>query len=176
MLVNDLKNKMSNFFASENKKVKIIMIIGAVGMILILLSSFTGSEYKKAEDNSSSFNYSEYTIQLEKKLTDIISNISGVGECKVMITLENSSENVYATDSEYKNNDDTVNQKDEYVIYDSKNGETPVLIKEYLPQVMGVTVVCSGGDNIEIREKIIDAVTALFNISANRVSVSKIKS
>lgn len=167
---------MSNFFASENKKVKIIMIIGAVGMILILLSSFTGSENTKTEETSNGLNYSEYTVQLEKKLTDIISNISGVGQCKVMITLENSSENVYATDSEFKNNDDTINQKDEYVIYDSKNGETPVLIKEYLPQVMGVTVVCSGGDNIEIREKIIDAVTALFNISANRVSVSKIKS
>ncbi|MCM1285649.1 MAG: hypothetical protein NC213_02525 [Acetobacter sp.] len=174
--MNDLKGKMSNFFASENKKVKIIMTIGAVGMILILISSFSGNENKKTEEVNNSLNYSEYTVQLEKKLTDIISNISGVGQCKVMITLENSSENVYATDSEFKNNDDTVNQKDEYVIYDSKNGETPVLIKEYFPQVMGVTVVCSGGDNIEIREKIIDAVTALFNISANRVSVSKIKS
>lgn len=62
------------------------------------------------------------------------------------------------------------------MIYDSENGETPVLIKEYLPKVQGVTVVCTGGDNTAVKEKIIESVTSLFNIPTNRVSVSKIKS
>ena len=173
--MNDIKSKLTDFFASENKKVKIVVIIGALGMILILLSSL-GDGAKKENKSSEAFDYSSYTQQLEHKLTDIISQISGVGECKVMVTLENSSENVYATDSEIRNDDNTLNQKDEYVIYDSGSGDSPVLIKEYFPRVMGVTVVCAGGDNIKVREKIIEAVTAMFNISANRVSVSKIKS
>ena len=38
------------------------------------------------------------------------------------------------------------------------------------------TVVCDGGDDETVREAIINTVTSLFNISTNRVSVSKIKS
>ena len=108
-MVNDIKSKLTDFFASENKKVKIVVIIGALGMILILLSSL-GDGAKKENKSSEAFDYSSYTQQLEHKLTEIISQISGVGECKVMVTLENSSENVYATDSEIRNDDNTLNQ------------------------------------------------------------------
>ena len=93
-----------------------------------------------------------------------------------MITLENTKESVYATNYDNKNDADSNNSKGEYVIYDSNNGEAPILIMEYMPTVKGVSVVCSGGDNTVIREKIISLVTSLFNISTNRVSVSKIKS
>ena len=95
--------------------------------------------------------------------------------CEIMITLENTKESVYATDFENKSDDTSVNQKDEYVIYSSDNGETPVLIMEYFPKVQGVTVVCSGGNNVAVKEKVIEAVTSLFSIPANRVSVSKLK-
>lgn len=171
----NIKEKITSFIKSDNKKIKIITILGALGIVLILLSGFTGDSQKSSNTAKEQISYEEYTQQLEEKLTNIISSISGVGECEVMITLENSYESVYATNSEFKNNDDSVNQKDEYVIYDADSGETPVLIKEYMPKVMGVSVVCSGGENIEVKEKIIESVTALFNISANRVSVSKIK-
>ena len=39
----------------------------------------------------------------------------------------------------------------------------------------GVAVICSGGDDIVVKEKIIDCVCALFNISATRVSVAKLE-
>ena len=172
----NVKDRITGFIKSDNKKIKIITILGAIGIVLILLSGFTGDGKSNDTADKEQPSYEAYTQELEKKLTDIISNISGVGECEVMITLENTYESVYATNSEFKNNDDSVNQKDEYVIYDADSGETPVLIKEYMPKVMGVSVVCSGGENIEVKEKIIESVTALFNISANRVSVSKIKS
>lgn len=173
----NIKERFTAFIKSDNKRVKIIVILGAVGIVLILISGFTDSHKSssKAPDKEQ-LSYEAYTQELEKKLTDIIASISGVGECEVMITLENTYESVYATNSEFKNNDDSVNQKDEYVIYDADSGETPVLIKEYMPKVMGVSIVCSGGENIEVKEKIIESVTALFNISANRVSVAKIKS
>lgn len=177
-LVNKIKDKINRFISGDSKKIKIIIAIGLVGMILILASEIFSSntaESKKNNDNFS-FNYTEYTAELEKKLVDVISVIDGVGECNVMITLENSSENVYATNNENKSDNNSYNRKDEYVFYDSDNGKNPVLIKEYLPKVQGVTVVCSGGDDIAVKEKIIESVTALFNISTNRVSVSKIKS
>ncbi|MGN1202650.1 MAG: hypothetical protein ACI4RF_05090, partial [Eubacterium sp.] len=170
------KESIKNMISGDSKKIKIIVAIGLIGIVLIFASNLIESEDKNKNTDNESISYEEYTEQLESKLKNLISSIEGVGECQVMITLENTTESVYATDVEIKNDDSSVNQKDEYVIYDSENGEAPVLIKEYLPKVQGVTVVCTGGDNTAVKEKIIQSVTSLFNIPTNRVSVSKIKS
>lgn len=167
-------NKISN---GDDRKIKILVAVGLIGIVLIFASEFLNNDVKQSDisSNSGEFDYEQYTASLEEKLEDVISSIDGVGRCKIMITLENSNESVYATDNELKSDENSVNQKDEYVLYETDNGETPVLIKEYLPQVQGVTVICDGGDNRQIQEKIINSVTALFNIPTSRVSVSKIK-
>lgn len=173
--MNKIKDAINYIAKNENKKLKIIVAVGLIGIILISMSDLTSPKQKEQSADKNEKDYYSYVDNLESKLTNIISSIDGVGECKVMITLENTNESVYATDNESKTDDDSLDTKDEYVIYDSENGEAPVLIKEYMPTVQGVTVVCSGGDNIEIKEKIINTVTSLFDISTNRVSVSKIK-
>lgn len=172
---NKIKDKIKNWISGDSKKIKIIFAVGMIGLVLILVSDFIPDEDSNKNENEAKISYCEYTDRLEKKLENVISSISGVGACNVMITLENTSESVYATNYETKNDDKSLSQKDEYVIYDSSAGETPVLIKEYMPQVQGVAVVCSGGDDVSVKEKIISSVTSLFNIPANRVSVSKIK-
>lgn len=177
ILANKFKETIKGMLAGDSKKIKIIVAVGLIGIVLIFASDLLGGSEKKAKnDNEGSISYEEYTEELENKLVQLVSSIDGVGECQVMVTLENTTESVYATDVEIKNDDSSVNQKDKYVIYDSENGEAPVLIKEYLPKVQGVTVVCTGGDNTAVKEKIIESVTSLFNIPTNRVSVSKIKS
>lgn len=174
---NKLKEALNFFKNNDPKKFKIIIAIGLIGILLIAFSDmfYSDKSNSNTEVTDTSMSYGEYTQELEEKLCSVISSIDGVGECKVMITLENSKESVYATDEEDKIDDSSTSKKDEYVIYDSENGETPVLIKEYYPKIQGVTVVCSGGDNIAVKETVINTVTSLFNISTNRVSVSKIK-
>ncbi|MCH5320387.1 MAG: hypothetical protein J1E36_01395 [Eubacterium sp.] len=171
-----IKDSLMIFLSGDSKRIKIIVAIGLIGIILIFASNLFESDKKETTSTDTGMSYEEYTNQLEKRLKSLISSIDGVGECEVMITLENTTESVYATDVEIKNNDNSIDQKDKYVIYDSEKGETPVLIKEYLPKVQGVTIVCSGGENTAVKEKIIQSVTSLFNIPTNRVSVSKIKS
>lgn len=170
-----ITESLKKFYNSSQSKIKIITIIGLVGILLIFFSDTFSGNKSTQDDTAKDYNYAEYTKNLEIELEELISSIDGVGACKVMITLENTAESVYATDTETKNDEKSVNEKDEYVIYDSDKGEAPVLIKEYFPRVQGVTVVCGGGDSIAVKEKIIESVTSLFNIPANRVSVSKIK-
>jgi len=98
-----------------------------------------------------------------------------VGTCKVMITLEKSDENVYATNSESKRDADSGSSKEDYVLYDQDSGESPLLLSAYLPNVQGVAVVCTGGDDPAVREKITTTVASLFGIPTNRISVSKLK-
>ncbi|MCC8016728.1 MAG: hypothetical protein LIO43_05135 [Clostridiales bacterium] len=117
--------------------------------------------------------YAAYVSSLSDELNDIISSIDGVGDCRVMITLKNTKEKVFAENTEKSDSSGSTSENNEYVIYDSENGDSPILLKENFPAIEGVAVVCSGGDNVLVKEKIINCVCALFNISANRVSVAK---
>ena len=49
-------------------------------------------------------------------------------------------------------------------------------MKEYLPAVQGVAVVCDGADNSAVRACVTETVSALFDISVSKVSVTKYKS
>lgn len=156
-----------------DKKIKIFAAIGIIAILLILLSEFipTAAESKKKEETD----YAEYISSLENETQELLSSISGAGRCKVMITLKNSSESVYAKNIEENNNSGSISLKNEYVLYDGQEGETPVLIKQYFPDVQGVAVVCDGADNSAVRESIINTVSSLFSIPVNKISVSKYK-
>lgn len=168
-----MKEKFEELLKSKQFKTKFLVIMGVVGIVLILLSEIDFTPAKPKQDLSSN-DYVSYVNNLDKELTEIISNIDGVGNCKVMITLKNTSESVYAKNTENSLSDGSSSQNDEYVIYNGENGDSPLLLKENFPAIEGVAVVCSGGDNVKIQEQIKKCVSALFNISSNRISVSKI--
>ncbi len=167
------KEKFIEIFKKKDLRNKILIAAAALGVILILLSELNFSS-PKAEKSIESGDYAEYVSTLNDELTGVISSIDGVGECRVMITLKNTKESVYAENSDSSNSESSNSQNNEYVIYNSENGDSPLLLKEEMPQVAGVAVVCTGGDSEAVREKIIDCVCALFNISSSRVSVAKL--
>lgn len=125
--------------------------------------------------DKTSVSYTDYIDELEDKTQNIISSIDGVGECEVMITLVSSNESVYAKNTDEKNDSSSISKSYEYVLYDSTNGDEPILIKEYFPSVQGVVVVCSGGDNNVVCERIISSVSSLYNLPSSRITVSKLK-
>lgn len=168
-----IKEKIIKLFQNKDTRNKILIVAAVLGVVLILLSEIDVSS-PKAEESVQSGDYAQYVSTLNDELTDVISSIDGVGECRVMITLKNTKESVYAENSETTSSDSSNSENNEYVIYNSENGDSPLLLKEEMPQVAGVAVVCSGGDSEAVREKIIDCVCALFNISSSRVSVAKL--
>lgn len=169
-----MKDKLKQFFSDKLSKKNIIIVIAVIGILCIALSeiNFSGSEKKDASNEE---NYADYVDSLNNELTELISSIDGVGDCRVMITLKSTKESVYAKNTESSNTDSSNSENNEYVIYDGESGDSPLLLKEKYPSVEGVAVICSGGDNIVVKEKIIDCVCALFNISATRVSVAKLE-
>ena len=60
------------------------------------------------------------------------------------------------------------------MIIDGENGEEPIVIKTVGAKIRGVFVVCEGGDDPVIKEKIIKALCALLDIQSNQVSVTKL--
>lgn len=170
MLEAKIKELLLNFKKTD-KKIKTALIIGIVGMLLLGLSEAAPRE--KKTESAETQSYSELCTELEERTERIISSIDGAGNCKVMITLKNSNESVYAKNSQENGSDGNYSRDSEYVLYDGENGESPVLIKEYYPEVRGVVVVCSGADNVAVRENVINCISALYGIPTTKISVIK---
>lgn len=154
---------------------KAFVLLAALGVVLVLLSGTAGGSSKSSSETTTTQEYDTYVADLEERLQKTVASMDGVGSCKVMITLEKSGENIYATNSESKRDADSSSNKEDYVLYDRDSGECPLLVSAYLPNVQGVAVVCTGGDDPAVQEKITATVASLFGIPTNRISVSKLK-
>ena len=170
------------------KKLKIgkknIILIGIAILIIIflLISEFLTSDNTEAVSKENTEIYSsQYIEKNEKELKALLENISGAGEVKVMITLENCYENVFATGYKEKYDNKTDSQKseseEEYIIIkNGSNNEECLVVKVYEPTIKGVAVIAQGADNVQVKNAITQTVCALFDISTAKVSVEKMAS
>lgn len=176
-LINSISEK-----TKLGKKPLLCAALLVAGIVLLVISeAATPSEQTSVPETTTSY-YNEdiggYAYALEERLTSIISRIEGVGETKVMVTLESSSEDIYLHNYDYGENVEpsgksNIEQKDEYVIVEDKNGEKGIVVRVAQPKVRGVAVVCEGGGSQVVKSRITETVTALLDISAARVSVSE---
>lgn len=142
----------------------------------------TAKETQKGDETSDT----EYVRELEQQLKNILSQMEGVGEVEVMITISDMGESVIEKDSE---NTSTVttesdsaggsrtvteNSLKEQTIYVETGEETyPYVQKEKLPTIEGVVVVAEGGGSSVVVSNISEAVKALLPIEAHRIKVVK---
>ncbi len=157
----------------------VVVLLGA-GAIMLIMSEIGAAENVpvQAATTSASYDTREYTRELEERLVSIISAIDGAGETRVMITLESGSEEVYLSNFDYGENIDSngknsYERKDEFVIIDGSSGQEGIIVRTAEPKVRGVAVVCRGAGSEAVCAEIVEAVTALLDISSARVSVAK---
>ena len=163
-------------------KVLVIVIIGILGLLLIAVSEFipSGEKNEKKEVSTyladTSYTHS-FKKETERELKEIISKIDGVGEVSLMLTLDGTTEYVYAEDVDTETDENSDSRSNKYknkvIIVDSDGWETALVKKIIEPKVKGVIIVCSGGGNIEIKERVIKAVSSALNISSNNICVEK---
>jgi len=165
----------------------IVLAAGLVGLILLCITSLpTGGKSaagtKNPAQESIRVDLTAYEQQLEERLCAIIGAIAGAGETRVMLTLDCGSEPIYATqgknDSKHNYSDsgteESLSANKEYVIIGSGAGEQGLVLKMVEPQVRGVAVICRGGDDLIVRQAIVEAVTAVLGVGSNKVSVAKL--
>lgn len=173
--------KFENFIEKlkADKKMIAMLILGAAGVVLILLSEFTSAKPKEKTAESDNSSFYEYESEIETRLSSIITQINGVGRVNVMVTLKSGEENKYAYNETYqtKNGEQSDERKgeSEYVVIDGERGDECVLLRTDFPQVQGVVVVCDGGDNNTVKNDVTNAVSALLDINTNNISVLKMK-
>lgn len=169
----------------SDKGRKWLLLCGVVGIVLLALPEFL-PDTQAASKTTATASIEEFVRQTEERLGAIVSSIEGAGECRIMVTLVNGVEYVYAT--EQSTNTDRQEDSDEssskivqrddveetVIVVDTGSGREGLLVTEIQPTVQGVVVVCAGGDNEEVRERIVQAVTVALNISSKRVCVTKL--
>ena len=133
----------------------------------------------------------DYAEYMERKLKDVLSKVSGVGEVEVMVTLRSTSEKVVEKDEEKES--ETVTEQDSQggtrttsrnsssgtTVFGedgsgTSSGQEPYVTKELTPTVEGVVVIAQGGDEPVTVQNITEAVQALFNVDTHKIKVMKL--
>ncbi len=164
-------------FIKKLKNVKHIEIIVLVIFFLIMLlicfgsgglTSSTSKVESISPSNSTTYiTTKEYVNFLENKLTDTLSNMKDVGNVRVMISVNGSTEIVFATNQTTTSSGQSTETENKIVLVDSK----PLIVSEKLPEINGVVIVSSGAKDTKVRLDIISAVQTLLNIEANKIQV-----
>ena len=138
--------KIVDFFKGNKGAFRVGLLI-LIGILMIFFSA--SSCQGGTEEDSSVTSLDEYKEKTEGELESLCHSVAGVGRCRVYLTLARGEKNTYKGTS---------------------------VIETKPPEVLGVTVVCDGGDKDGVKLALVDMLTALFNIGSNRVAVLKLNS
>jgi stage III sporulation protein AG len=182
----DLKNVKEKL--SHKSIVIILVVVAFIGIFLIFLSEFINPNSKdNTAASSSSENSSSYVKNTEQRLEEIIGTINGVGRVKVMLTVESGVENIYETDNKNSNEkqqnagqssnvqENSSNESSHVIVDNSSGGQEALLKKQIQPCILGVVIVCDGGNNSEVKENVIHSVSTALGLPTNRISVNKMQ-
>ena len=155
----------------ENGKTRlVIIVIGAVvGLLLLFLGN--GDTFEREEtlaaSNSSVYDEALYEEELVNKIEGVCKKVRGAGEVKVAVTLDGSYRAVYA-----QNLAAGENSRREYFLVGSGSSEKALLLGYSPPEILGVAIVCEGGENKGVRAEIISLVSALLDLPTNKIYVA----
>jgi stage III sporulation protein AG len=173
--INELiaKLKSSNF----KKKNILIIVLGFLSIFIIFISEFDSDNDndKNVKANNDS---SDYCAIIEQKIESFIESIDGAGETRVIVTISETTEYIYATDDKeskkLNDNSEDWTVENNYIIIKNSNVNSGLLIKTIEPKIRGVAIACEGGDDVDVQEQIISAVSAVLNINSSKISISKL--
>ncbi|MBQ8523700.1 MAG: hypothetical protein IJ457_03670 [Clostridia bacterium] len=149
----------------------VIAVFILVGVLLLMFPDETSS----SAENTASYSMAEvttYTERLEDRIRKLCSSVRGVGDVSVLVTLDCGSEFVYADNRNEQMNESGSSYSSDYLIIDDKDGSSPVTVTEIYPKIRGIALVCDGGDDPKIRQKLTDLLSAALGISSGRISIT----
>lgn len=162
---------------SENPKInkkdpKIILpVIGAIlGVFLLLFGSVISQKKEKEESTmpQSLMDPAAYATELEARIEELCANVRGAGEVHATVTLKGGYQAVYATDAKTS----STGKQSSTVLVGSGSSEEAILVCYENPEIAGVGIVCEGGEDAEVRARIISLISATFSIGMNKIFVA----
>ncbi|MGN0620693.1 MAG: hypothetical protein ACI4I9_02395 [Porcipelethomonas sp.] len=161
------------------KGTKFIVFLGIAGIAAIFLSDilFSGEKENKnsTDEITDTGGYEAYVSETESRLCDMLEKIDGVGKADVMLTVSGTEEYIYAEEEKTNIDSERTAKEKKYVVIGGGSGKEALLRKIENPEISGVVIVCEGGDSNIVKEKVINAVSAAFDLSSKKIFVAKSK-
>ncbi len=181
-------------FSLKKIKKDQLLIIFLAGILLLVISLPAGKKSGRyGEENGirgstpkEEYSQDEYLYNLERRLERALSQMAGVGDVTVMITLKSSAEKVVEkdldtakeavteSDSQGGARSTQNNSHRETTVYADGNTQgEPYVSKEISPQIEGVVVIAGGGGDSVVKQNITEAVQVLFGIDTHKIRIMK---
>lgn len=174
------KERIWQKFGHLSKKEKGLFIKLAICLVagIILMSLGSGkkddtatntgtSSPQEAAGTTLSESYYSEEKQLEDKLVSILSEVKGAGTVTVALTFEQGAEYVYAEENNEKQSTDQSETSTSLV----QINDSPVLIKQRLPEVKGVVIVAEGAGDALVKERLYQAAKSLLGLSTSQIAI-----
>ena len=150
---------------------KYVLIVAAAGVLCLL---WPGGEERDAPEQTASIQADAAAVQAE--MEEILRAIQGVGQLRLMLTVDTGPQRELAGDSSLSYSGATAAPEDyartsETVVVSGSGGDEVVVTREIYPEFRGALVVCQGADDPEVRLAVIEAVSALTGLGSDRICV-----
>ena len=159
-------------------KYKYAALVALIGAGLLLWPALGGGEEDARPEKARSIQSGWNLDTVETEMEEILAAMDGVGQVKVMLTVDSDGERQLAQDTQLSYSGNTAapedySRKSETVRLDGSSGDEAVVVRTTFPTYRGALVVCQGGGSAEVRLAVTGAVAALTGLSTDRVTVAK---
>lgn len=150
------------------EKYKYALLIVLLGLCLLAIP---GKKAALAPDVTEAAAVSDTT---QAELETILATIQGAGKVRVMLTEAVGRQTIYQTDEDSDIGESSRSvRRDTVIVSESARGESALVAQVNPPQYLGALVVCQGADSAAVRLAIVEAVSKVTGLGANRISVLK---
>ena len=151
-----------------SKKRLIFFALLALAGILFMIFAGSKSESEKKELTFEDLDPAQYAAEVEERVEELCNRIDGVSYTYAVVTLKGGYRAIYASDLQ----SGTGNSKNQTVIIGSGSAEKGLLIGYENPEIAGIGIVCSGGDDYAVKKNIISVISSAFDIPSNKIFVA----
>ena len=194
MLKEKINSLLNTQEGNSKKKIENLIFLLVILIITVIAINYIWNDKSKSqvvlETNNKETEIVDNSIQgdssenLEAKLENILSKISGVGKADVMLTYNESTQviPIYNKKEKISNTDESdsgggtrkIKETDssEEVVYTDSNGKNQIATQKTVsPKIEGAIIIAEGADEPTIKTNIIQAVEAATGLATHKIQV-----
>lgn len=150
-----------------SKKLLLLLAVALLGAGLLLFGNLRASE-KAATQVPEAEELDAYRESLKKEIENLCKSVSGVGRVTVALTLDGGFTSVYAREI-------SASGSESYVKIGSGSSASGLLVERRPPGILGIGVVCDGGDSYAVVSELCALLSATYKLPLTRIHVSPAK-
>ena len=140
-----------------------VLLIGGLvlGIILLVMGNISPAAEEQESAVAVSDNMETYARALEERIRIFCEQVEGVGVASVAVSLESGYRRIYAQEDS------------SYVLVGSGSSRGAVHLTDEPPKIGGIAVVCTGGGDPSVRQRLIGLLSAAYGIGSNKIYIAQ---